>query len=463
METRAGQDHRIEPEYLGPLGDRPLAEMAGKSSPDDLFPGASKFLSARVQRKRREQWNAVRPMVKRLLQADEHVLHVAYAQQVPGLLDQVGFGHFVYAYHQVILVITDQRIIEALLNVRANGPGTRLRAYAYRHLKGLKQSFGKLTAIPAQGKKQGWRVRTGGDRKLVKLLLPRLQPKLAAEGTAHAQAAPLWHCPRCGGAIAPAADNCAACRTRFRSTKTASILSLAVPGGGLFYLGHPGLGTLSVLGESMLFVVGFAMMLSPDAGGLAGGIVIMAFLCTLVKLQALNVVRVLGKRSIPEPEGRRERAMKWAMAGSAASLLLLAGAVPLAASARPRLDHDLDAAAGGDWQGSRTRSEWRAYQQNTDARSQWIDGRSGAMLMVFGYPRGPLDETSEFRRGWVESMKGNTTRTILDDEKLPPPYRGFRHAGGIRAKSGEELALVSYFVDDAEAHDLHEVRIVVPI
>jgi hypothetical protein len=83
--------------------------------------------------------------------------------------------------------------------------------------------------------------------------------------------------------------------------------------------------------------------------------------------------------------------------------------------------------------------------------------------MVFGYPRGVLDDTSEFRRGWVESMKSNTTRTILDDEKLPPPYQGFRHAGGIQTKSGQELALVSYFVDDAEAHDLHEVRIVVPI
>ena len=463
MEKSAGQDHRIEPEFLGPLGDRPLVEQAGKSSPDDLFPGASKFLSARVQRKRREQWNAVRPMVKRLLQADEHVLHVAYAQQVPGGLDHVGLGHFVYAYHQVILVITDQRIIEALLNFRANGPGTRLRVYAYRDLKGLKQSFGKLTAIPAQGKKQGWRLRTGGDRKLMNLLLPRLQPKLAVEGAAHAQAAPQWHCPRCGKEITPAPESCAGCRTRFRSTKTASILSLAVPGGGLFYLGHPGLGTLAVVGESMLFLVGFAMMLSPDGGGLAGGLVIMAFLCTLVKLQALNVVRVLGKRSIPEPEGRRERAMKWAMAGSAVSLLLLAGAVPLAASARPRLDHDLEAPAGGDWKGSRTRSEWRAYKQDPDARSQWIDGRSGAMVMVFGYPRSVMDETSEFRRAWVESMKSNTTRTILDDEQVPPPYHGFRHAGGIKAKSGEELALVSYFVDDAEAHDLHEVRIVVPI
>src|SRR5882762_2539855 len=158
MDARSTGDYKIEPEFLGPLGDRPLVEQAGKSSPDDLFPGASKFLSARQQTKRREQWNAVRPMVKRLLKADEHLLHVAYAQQIPPFMHCIGLGHFVYAYHQVILIVTDQRIIEALLDFRAKGPGTRLRSYPYRHLSALKLRFGKLTAVPGQGRKQGWRI-----------------------------------------------------------------------------------------------------------------------------------------------------------------------------------------------------------------------------------------------------------------------------------------------------------------
>src|SRR5713101_8261231 len=109
MDSQSAADHRIEPEFLGPLGDRPLVELAGRSSPDDLFPGASKFLSNRQQRKRREQWNAVRPMVRRLLQSDEHVMHVVYAQQVPPFMHTIGLGHFAYAYHQVLLVITDRR------------------------------------------------------------------------------------------------------------------------------------------------------------------------------------------------------------------------------------------------------------------------------------------------------------------------------------------------------------------
>lgn len=463
METRGAADYRIEPEFLGPLGDRPLAEQAGKSSPDDLFPGASKFLSARVQRKRREQWNAVRPMVKKVLQPGEHILYVTYAQQVPGAFDHIGLGHYVYAYHQALLVVTDQRIVEALLNFRANGPGTRLRSFAYRSLKGLKLSWGKMTAIPATGKKQAWRIRMGGDRKLFALLLPRLQGRLLTEGSAHAEPAPQWHCPKCGAAVAPAPESCAGCKTAFRSTRFATLLSLAFPGGGLFYLGHPVLGAFLLFGEAVLFFVWITILLqAPAKDGLIPVILVSTLLLGLIKLQGANVIRVLGRRSIPETEGRRTRAGRLAIAGAALSLLLVAGAYPLAASARPRLDHDLDVTdANSPWHGSRTRSEWKAFKDDSDARSQWTDERSGAMVSVFAYPRSVLDSTSEFRRQYMDSMKAQTTRTLVEDDLVPDPFRGFRHVSVITTKDGGEVALMSWFLDDAEAHDLHEVRIVV--
>ncbi|HZN04233.1 MAG TPA: hypothetical protein VFD06_11685 [Candidatus Polarisedimenticolia bacterium] len=465
METRGAADYRIEPEFLGPLGDRPLAEAAGKSSPDDLFPGASKFLSARVQRKRREQWNAVRPLVKRLLAPGEHILYVAYAQQVPGWLDHVGLKHWIYAYSQVILVVTDQRIIEALLNFRANGPGTRLRSFTYRSLRDLKLKFGKLTAKPANGKPHAWRALSGGDRKLLGLLLPRLLPRLLPEGTGHAEAAPQWHCPKCGAAVAPDPEACAGCRTLFRSTRFAVMLSLAFPGGGLFYLGHPFLATLAMLGEAMIYFLGLTLLLrAPASEGPVAALVTGAFMLAMMKLVMANVVRVLGRRSIPEPEGRRVRAGRLAVAGGALLMLLTAGAFPLAAAARPRLDHDLDVtAADGSWHGSRSRSEWKAFKDDSDARSQWTDDRTGAMVAVFAYPRSVLDSTSEFRRQYMGAMKAQTARTLYEDTDVPAPFQGFRHASGIRTKDGGEVALMSWFLEDAEAHDLHEVRIVVGI
>ena len=465
METPGAPDHRIEPEFLGPLGDRPLAELAGRSTPDDLFPGAAKFLSARQQAKRREQWNAVRPLVKRLLQPGEHVLHVAYAQQIPPFMHCIGLGHFVYAYHQVVLVVTDQRIIEALLNFRANGPGTRLRSFPYRHLSALKLRFGKLTAVPGQGRKQGWRIRLGGDKKLLALLLPRLQPRLFAEGAGHAEPAPLWHCPRCGAGVRPEPEECAGCRTRFRSTRLATMLSLAFPGAGLFYLGHPFLAASNFVGEALFFVVWLAMMIgAPATDGMVPAVVMGAVFFTLAKLQSMHVGRVLGARSIPEPEGRRDRVVKMAIAGGALSALLVAGAFPLAASARPRLEHDLDLAPGDDaWSGSRSKADWVSFKDDATARSQWTHKPTGAHLTVFAYPQSLLADQEEFHRDYAARMQKQSVSTLVDDATVPAPFRGFRHIAELKGKNGQDVALVSYFLYDQDGRDIHHLSLAVPI
>ncbi|HYV85798.1 MAG TPA: hypothetical protein VFB49_07815 [Patescibacteria group bacterium] len=464
MEPNSAADHRIEPEFLGPLGDRPLAESAGRSTPGDLFPGAAKFLSQRQQAKRREQWNAVRPMVKRLLTAGEHVLHVAYAQQVPPFMHCIGLGHFVYAYHQVVLVVTDQRIIEVLLNFRANGPGTRMRSWPLRSLKALKQSFGKLTAVPGQGRKQGWRVRLRGDRKLLALLLPRLQPRLFAEGAGHSEPSPLWHCPRCGAGVRPEPEDCASCRTRFRSTRMATMLSLAFPGAGLFYLGHPFLAASDFLGETMLFAIWVAMMVGSSASdGPMPALLVGGLFFALTKIESIHVGRVLGARSIPEPEGRRERLVKLAVAGGALSALLVAGAFPLAASARPRLEHDLDLANASDWSVSRRAADWVSFKDDTSARSQWTHAPTGAHLTVFAYPQSLLDDPEEFHRSYAARMQKQSVRTLVDDTTVPAPFHGFRYVADLKGKSGQEVALVSYFLYDQDGHDIHHLSLAVPI
>jgi hypothetical protein len=464
MEARSAGDYKIEPECLGPLGDRPLVEQAGKSSPDDLFPGASKFLSGRQQKKRREQWNAVRPMVKRLLLPGEHILHVVYATQIPPFLHSVGLGHFVMSYHQVVLVVTDQRIVEALLNFRANGPGTRIRSYAYRGLGGLKLSFGKLTAVPSQGKRQGWRIRFGGDKKLLALLLPRLQTQLLAEGAAHAQPQPLWHCPHCGVTVPPAPESCSACRTRFRSTRLATLLSLAFPGAGLFYLGYPLLGTLDFLGEAMLFAVWVAMLMgSPESDGIAPALVVGVLLLFLTKIESVHVGQVLGARSIPEPEGRRDRVRKLGLAGGVLSALLVAGAFPLAAAARPRLERDLDVSTeDGAWSGSRKAADWEFFKDNKDARSQWTHARTGARLTVFAHTQSLLDDQEQFHRDYTVEMEKREFKTLVDDGKIPTPFHGFRYVGEKKAKSGEQIAVLAYFLYDEDGHDVHEVTVAVP-
>lgn len=465
MEPSSAADHRIEPEFLGPLGDRPLAEQAGKSSPDDLFPGASKFLNDRQQRKRRQQWNAVRPMVRRLLQPGEHVLHVAYAQQVPPIFHVVGLGHFAYAYHQVLLVITDQRIVEALLDFRASGPGTRLRSYPYRHLSGLKLSFGKLTAVPARGKKQGWGIRIGGDKKILGLLLPLLQKRLLAEGADRAEGVPQWHCPRCGAGVPPAPETCSACRTRFRSTRLATVLSLAFPGAGLFYLGYPLLGALDLLGELMLFVVWVAMLSgSSESDGIGPALVLGGLLFLVTKIESIHVGRVLGARTIPEPEGRRDLVGKMALAGGVLSAVLVAGAFPLSAAVRPRLERDLEVSTDDRvWSGSRRAADWAFYKDDSAVRSQWIHAQTGAHLTVFAHPQSLLHGQEEFHRDYSAEMAKQVVRALIDDENIPLPFHGFRYVGEMKSKTGEPVAVVSYFLYDPDGHDIHQISLAVPL
>jgi len=158
MIPAGARDHKIEPEYLGPLADRPLAETAKSGSPSDLFPGASAFLSPRVQRGRLEQWKAALPLAGRLLRQDEHVLYVAHGMEVPPLLTCVALGYMAMTYHQVLIVLTETRLIEVLLSVRGKKAETRVRSYPWSSVRELKIRFGKLSLVPVDGRKQSWSV-----------------------------------------------------------------------------------------------------------------------------------------------------------------------------------------------------------------------------------------------------------------------------------------------------------------
>ncbi len=463
MEPRSPSDHKIEPEYLGPLGDRPMESPPGRTGSADLFPGASKFLSARQQAKRRRQWNAVRPMVRRLLRPEEHILYVAFAMQVPPALHHVGFGHLIYLYHQVVLVITDQRVIEAMLNFQASGPGTRLRSFPYRHARQLKLRFRQLRVEPARGKKQSWRLGIGGDRKVLKLLLPRLESRLLPEGSGQAVSLPVWHCPQCAAEVPVKPSSCSSCGTIFRSSRMAALLSLAFPGAGLLYAGHPGLAAGHFVCEATVFLVWIVVIARAAQGALGLALLIGGIPILATKLASLNVGQILVARSIPEPPGRRERFRKFAPAGALLSALVLAGAFPLAAMARPRLKHDLDAASvDGAWSGSRRAADWGFYKDDKEARSQWTHAATGEQVMVFAFPEALWDGEERFHSDYSTAIRKTSLTPLVDDGQIPPPFRGFRYIGESRTKSGRTIATIAYFLYDTEGRDVHQITIAVP-
>jgi hypothetical protein len=79
----------------------------------------------------------VLPLVGRLLRSDEHVLYVAHAMQVPPALHMLALGAMALTYHQVVVVLTDSRLIEVMLDARGRQAGTRVRSFPWSGVRGL--------------------------------------------------------------------------------------------------------------------------------------------------------------------------------------------------------------------------------------------------------------------------------------------------------------------------------------
>ncbi len=456
MPSSIQPEHRIEPEFIGPLSDRPLAEKARSSDPDDLFPGASAFIGGRHRRRRRQQWDAVRPLAEKLLKADEHVLYVAHGMQVPPALHLVALGVMALPYHQVILIFTDTRVIEVLLGVRGMKAETRVRSFPWNSVSDLKLRFGKLVLKPAQGKKQTWRVPLRGDRKLLNLLLPRLKPRLLPGGAAMAQALPLWHCPKCAATLPANPRSCDSCRTSFSSPRLAALLSLAFPGAGLLYAGHPFLAAADFLGEVLLYLVFLLLMLEAEPGSIMVAVGLGTLLFVLTKIESTHLSQILVSRAKPDTLSRRSRYQRLALVGGLASLMLIGGAFPLAGAARAVVDQDLEVAGLESlWQGSRDAAQWTVFADDPSARSQWRHP-DGALVTLFAYPQHLLEGVAEFRNGVRLGFDQRGVTIVKEDEDLPSPFHGFRFVTRAETADGESISTAQYFLVDERNHDIHQ-------
>ncbi|HKQ97940.1 MAG TPA: hypothetical protein VJV75_08700 [Candidatus Polarisedimenticolia bacterium] len=456
INTAPGGPRKMNPEALGPLGDRPLAQATGKSNPADFFPGASGFLSAGQQKKRQAQWTAVRPLADRLLKADEQLLYVAHAMQVPSLWHSMALGAYALPFHQVVLYFTDTRMIEVMLDLRGKNAGTRIRSFPWSGVKDLKMGWGRFNLTPAKGKKMGWRVPLRGDRRLLDLLIARIKTRLMTEGAAHAAMVPLWHCPKCVAVVPSEPESCAACRTTFTSGKFASILSIAFPGAGLLYAGYPWLAVMDFLGELMLFALFVMLLLQAGPGELVAPLVFGGIMFVLTKMQSIRLSRILTARSRPDSEAHRSGFGKFAMVGGIASVVLIGGSLPLMGAARPRLDRDLDHPMADEaWTGSRDRSTWSAFAKDGSARSQWSHP-DGLKITLFAYPQSFMDTPGDLHTELRNQFGRDGTMLTADDENVPAPFQGFRMITVVAGPSGEPVAVINYFVVDSENHDVHQ-------
>lgn len=449
---------RLEPELFGSLGPTP-AVLTGVP---DLFAGEEQYLRGAQRKQRATLWRAVAPALDRLLAADERVLYAAPAMERPTASQVLGLGWTAQYFHQVLLVFTDRRLVELLLDFRGKAPETRIRSVPWTHVRDLQLRLRSLTLHPVSGKGRGWSVRLRGDRKLLKLLLPRMRDRLRWEdATGDPGPVPLWHCPACSAVLPEHPTACGSCGTAFRSSRVASVLSLAFPGAGLFYAGRPVLGALDCVGELVAFVV-FAVALAIEADQAAVYSLLGFGACVFVatKVESMHLGHLMLARTVPEPPGHRRRWSRFGVVGGAVSVLAFATAFSGMGRFAPRLERDLDFAAGAGWTGTRRAAEWQAFEDDPSMRSQWTND-DGLLVWVFAYPLGGGVSAQSIRAEVVGDAKQLGEKILVQDTAVPSPFGGYRFIREAVDPAGRPVEILDYFIQDDANGDVHQVLAVV--
>jgi hypothetical protein len=431
------------PAALGPLDDS-FAPVTGAVH---CFAGEERFLTQRKIAAREKLWAAIRPHLERVLDDDETVLHVAPAVHNPRFLEVFGFGVWYVLFFRAALVVTDRRLVEVMLR-KPHLADTCIRSYTWGQVKSLKLKWGGLTLKPAQGRSQKWAISERGDRKLLALLLPRVTEQLLPGDLYAPRPVPLWHCPECGAASPKPPPACSHCGIRFKSRGLAAALSLAFPGAGLLYAGHPVLAALDFAGEALAFVLVAAVFLL--AGGPAevvGAVTVGLFVLFFSKLESAHVASVLVHRTRPDTNtGRWRRA---AAGGAVVTLLLMALPPLLSGAFANRLDRDLDLSANAlGWSGGHDPAQWQ-YGIDEGQRSEWIR-EDGEALFVFALPLG-LEETFD--------TVGEAFRIECGDAAVAPvSLGGFEALRVVEPRldeEGGEYLWVRWVLYDRDFDDLH--------
>ena len=436
------------PAALGPLDD----DLTSATGPVKVFQGEEKYLSARKLDGRAKLCEEVCPILARILDQEETVLFVLPVLHYPRFLDFFGFGVWWTLFSRATLILTDRRVIEVLMR-DGRRVGTRVCSYSWGQASDLKMSIGALKLKPAKGRTQKWKIIESGDRKLLKLLVPKIEQLLP--GDIHApRPVPLWHCPECGAAAPEHPTRCSQCETRFKTRRLAAALALAFPGAGLFYAGHPVLATLDFIGEMLMyFLVAFFFLVASGSTEMVTAVIVGLVILFFTKLESAHMASVLVHRTKVEKNNKKWRRV--AIVGAVVSLVFLILPPILAGSLGNKLDRDLDLSANAlGWSGGHEPNLWQ-FGIEPNQRSEWI-GDDGQAVFVWSWTMGS-DETYEslaaaFNTGGQEISIDSISVAGLD---------GFRVHQSDFDGEGDTYVWVRWVLFDRQFDDVHVIGAVV--
>ncbi len=441
-----GSGLKCDPAFLGPLDGEFLPDTGAHR----CFTGEEKYLSRRKLDAREKLVAAIQPSLERVLDSDETVLYIVPVIHNPRFLEVFGLGVWYVLFFRAALVMTDRRVVEIMLR-KPDRADTQICSYSWGQVGQLKLKFGTLALKPVKGRTQKWKLQERGDRKVIKLLVPHIQQQLLPGDVHNPRPVPLWHCPECGAATPKRPDLCGQCGTRFKSRGLAAALSLAFPGAGLAYAGHPVLAALDFVGESLLFfIVAISFLFAAGSQEVAAAVILGAIFFVFTKLESAHLSSMFAQRTRPDPN--RVKWRRGAVVGAVLSLVLMV-VPPVFTGALGGLvnvvDRDLDFAANElGWSGGHDPDGW-AFGYDDNQRSEWIRD-DGQGLFVWSLPLGPGESESLFVSNVTAEFGGDAV-----DSTTIGGFKGIRVVENDVDENGEPLTWVRWMLFDSENQDIH--------
>ena len=211
---------------------------------------------------------SVYAVLAHILDGGERVLHVGkgVAYYPSELL--LGNGWLTMLYNHYAIICTTRRVVLINVNHRVNRPTHYFFQLPYEDIKSVKRGwFGTgLTITRIKGKRRIFSgIKAYQSKDLKKFIENMKKSPVDAEGPKECLE---FLCPSCFVPLAQGLHKCPQCRTAFKSSRTASLRSLLLPGLGDIYLGHRFLGAMELMGSLIVWGIILSLLLTGERNGL---------------------------------------------------------------------------------------------------------------------------------------------------------------------------------------------------
>ena len=203
-----------------------------------------------------------------ILNEGEHVLSVGkgVAYYPSELL--LGNGWLTMLYNHYAIVCTTRRVVLINVNHRVNRPTHYFFQLPYEDIKSVKRGwFGTgLTITRIKGTRRIFNGIKAYQSKELKKVIESMEK--TPEDAENSKEGLEFLCPSCFVPLAKGLHRCPQCSTAFKSSTSASLRSLLLPGLGDIYLGHRFLGAMELMGSLIVWGIIVSLMLTGERNGL---------------------------------------------------------------------------------------------------------------------------------------------------------------------------------------------------